>query len=326
MVQSKTNASIQSLSVDELPPGEVLIEVSHSSMNYKDALACQGHPGVVSQLPHVPGIDCAGVVRESSTDGVAAGDQVLVTGYGLGSEAWGGFSAMVRVPADWVVSLPEGLTPEQAMTYGTAGFTAAQSVSALLHHGIEPDRGPILVTGASGGVGVISVAILAKLGFEVVAMSGKTQFHDALCAAGASSIVGRDALRSEDKAPMLKGEWAGGVDTVGGDILAALLKSTKYRGCVTACGLVAGHELPLTVYPFILRGVTLAGIDSAKCPREPRLAIWEKLAGDWQVELPDELVSTITLDGVLDHVEQMMAGRAYGRTLVKPTTKHHPPA
>lgn len=312
-------ASIEQLGQLQLPQGDVVIQVSHSSINYKDALASQGHRGVVSQLPHIPGIDCAGVVRESNSGEVSEGAEVLVTGYGLGSDSWGGFSQLVRVPAEWVVPLPKGMTAAKAMSYGTAGFTAAQSVSALLCHGLTPEDGPVLVTGASGGVGVISVAILAKLGFEVVAMSGKAELHDALTKVGASRIVGRDALPTEDSSPMLKSEWAGGIDTVGGDILVALVRSTNYRGCVTACGLVAGHKLPLSVYPFILRGVTLAGIDSAKCPHKPRLEIWDKLAGEWNIALPEELISTVTLDGVLDRIEQMLAGKAYGRTIVTPT-------
>lgn len=314
-----TAGGVTWLEESDLPAGEVVIAVECSSLNYKDALACQGNPGVVGNLPHVPGIDCAGKVLTSSRDEFAAGDQVLVTGYDLGSGAWGGYSAQVRVPAEWVVPLPSDLTSTAAMTYGTAGFTAAQSVMALLRNGAGPDRGPLLVTGASGGVGVFAVAILAKLGFDVVAMSGKADMIKHLKNLGASRIIGRDGL-AEGKRALLKGDWAGGIDTVGGATLATLLRSTGHRGCVAACGLVAGVELPLTVYPFILRGVTLAGIDSAKCPRAPRLEVWEKLAGPWWVELPEQLVTTINLDQVPERVAAMLAGETRGRTLVEPTT------
>ncbi|MEM6329053.1 MAG: YhdH/YhfP family quinone oxidoreductase [Planctomycetota bacterium] len=310
-------AAVETLCVGDLPPGDVLIDVACSSLNYKDALACQGHPGVAAKLPHVPGIDCAGVVRQCDSGHFSAGDAVLVTGYGLGSDAWGGYSGCVRVPAGWLLPLPAGLDARSAMTYGTAGFTAAQSVAALLAGGVEPGQGPVLVTGASGGVGVFSVAILAKLGFEVVAMSGKPDMAPPLATLGASRVIGRDALPGGE-GPLLKATWAGGVDTVGGETLARLLRSTRYRGCVAACGLAASADLPLTVYPFILRGVTLAGIDSAKCPAGPRREVWEKLAGPWSVELPPGLVTTIDLDGVADRAAEMLAGKTRGRTLVMP--------
>lgn len=311
---------LERLALEELPGGDVLIEVDYSSLNYKDALASQGHPGVVRQLPHIPGIDCAGRVLKSDDDRCAAGTPVLVTGYGLGSEAWGGYSGLVRVPAEWVVSLPSGLSPKQAMTFGTAGFTAAQSVDALLRHGLSPDSGPLLVTGATGGVGGIAVAILAKLGFEVVAMTGKQAWHEPLMQLGASRVIGRDDL-ADDGRPMLSADWAGGVDTVGGDTLAKLIRSTNHRGCVACCGLVAGVDLPLTVYPFILRGVTLAGIDSAKCPREPRLRMWENLAGPWKVELPEAWIRVVTLDGLQERIDAMLAGDNAGRVLVQPTSE-----
>ncbi|MEM6798160.1 MAG: acryloyl-CoA reductase [Planctomycetota bacterium] len=316
---------VEWLQVSDLPAGEVQIEVARSSMNYKDAMACQGHPGVVGKLPHVPGIDCVGSVVVSQVDSFAPGQRVLVTGYDLGSGAWGGYSRRVRVPAEWVVPLPKELSADQAMIYGTAGFTAAQAVMALLRSGASPDDGPLLVTGASGGVGIFAVGILAKLGFEVVAMSGKQDMVGKLDAIGASRVIGRDDLVTGSR-PLLKSEWAGGVDTVGGETLASLLRSTGYRGCVAACGLVGGADLPLTVYPFILRGVTLAGIDSAKCPREPRLEVWRQLAGPWRVELPPELVSTISLDGVAERAALLLAGEARGRTLVTPTTATDPPA
>ena len=280
---------------------------------------------MVGSLPHVPGIDCAGTVSTSASPQFQSGDPVLVTGYDLGSAAWGGYSARVRVPADWVVPLPEAMTPEQAMIYGTAGFTAAQAVAALLRNGADPTHGPLLVTGSSGGVGIFSVAILAKLGFEVVAMSGKAALTDELLQIGARRVIDREGLASGDR-PLLKAVWGGGIDTVGGATLARLIRSTRHRGCVAACGLVAGAELPLSVYPFILRGVTLAGIDSAKCPWEPRLEVWRQLAGDWAVTLPPDWLTTISLDGLAQRVAQMLAGETFGRTLVVPTTQQPCPA
>jgi putative YhdH/YhfP family quinone oxidoreductase len=314
-------ARVESITRDQLPPGDVLLRVAYSSLNYKDALACQGHPGVVRSFPHVPGIDCAGAVVESTSADYRPGDEVLVTGYELGAGHWGGFAAYVRVPADWVVPLPAGLSARAAMIYGTAGFTAAQCVTAIVGHGIRPERGPVLVTGATGGVGSVSVAILAKLGYQVVAVSGKSEQHDWLHRLGASSILGRDEVIDTSDRPLLTARWAAAVDTVGGQPLATIVRSIDHRGCVAACGLVAGTELNLSVYPFILRGVTLAGIDSAKCPRPERLEIWQKLAGPWRVGPLDELADEVTLDELPDLVPKILAGRIVGRTLVVPGSK-----
>lgn len=320
------SAGVEWLAESDLPPGEVTIQVEWSSLNYKDALAHRGNRGVIGGLPHVPGIDAAGTVIASDAGDCRPGDAVLVTGYGLGSPDWGAHSARIRVPADWVVALPAGLTPRQAMTFGTAGFTAAQAVMALERAGLTPVKGEVLVTGATGGVGVFAVAILAKLGYQVVAMTGKPDRAAALRQLGAVRTVGRDLFAEAGDRPMLSEAWAGGVDTVGGDTLSALLRSTSHRGCVAACGLVGGHHLPITVYPFLLRGVTLAGIDSAKCPREPRLEVWRRLAGPWRVDLPEELVTEVTLDELPNRVDEMLAGRTFGRTLVKPTTTTAPAA
>ncbi|MEQ8849314.1 YhdH/YhfP family quinone oxidoreductase [Botrimarina sp.] len=314
---------VRELTTDDLPPVDgpsVLIEVECSSLNYKDALACQGHPGVVNRFPHVPGIDCAGRVLESDSASFAPDDPVLVTGYDLGAARWGGYSGLVRVPADWPVSIKDRLSPAQAMAYGTAGFTAAQCVMAV-QRCVEPGRGDVLVTGATGGVGVYAVAILAKLGYRVVAVTGKPAQADTLRGLGAAEVVGRDVLEGESDAPLLSERWAAAVDTVGGAPLATLVRSIRHRGVVAACGLVAGAELPLTVYPFILRGVTLAGVDSAKCPREPRLEVWRRLSGPWRVDLPQELVDTVTLDELPDAVARILSGRHVGRTLVRPTSE-----
>lgn len=318
--KSEATTAIEQITREELPPGEVVIEVAYSSLNYKDALACRAHSGVVKHLPHVPGIDCAGRVLASSSADYAAGDPVLVTGYEFGSGAWGGYSAEVRVPAEWIVPLPKTLTPRGAMIYGTAGFTAAQCVRAIQHHGIGPERGEVVVTGATGGVGSIAVALLAKLGYDVAAVTGKPDQAARLQELGARRILAREDVDDRTQQPLLRAEWSAAVDTVGGNTLATLLRSTDHRGCVAACGLVAGDQLPLTVYPFILRGVTLAGIDSAKCPREPRMEMWRLLSGEWNiVDRLEPVAREVTLDEVPAEVAAMLAGQNHGRILVRPT-------
>ncbi len=314
----QVSAAVEQISTDDLPAGDVLIRVDYSSLNYKDALACQAHPGVVRKLPHVPGIDCAGSVVESSAADFAAGDEVLVTGYELGTSHWGGYCEYVRVPADWVVAMPQGMTAKQAMTLGTAGFTAAQCVSAIQHHGIAPDAGEVVVTGASGGVGTLAIAILAKLGYQVSAVTGKPEQHEMLKRLGAQQFLTREDVNDDSTSPLLSSRWAAAVDTVGGRTLATLLRSMKHRGCVAACGLAGGHDLPMTVYPFILRGVTLAGIDSAKCPRASRLDIWKRLSTDWTLEGLAEITHEISLAELPDTAAAMLAGKTSGRTLVNP--------
>jgi acrylyl-CoA reductase (NADPH) len=316
----KVAAGIERITVADLPPGDVLIRVAYSSLNFKDALATQAHPGVVRSLPHVPGIDCAGTVEESTSPDYHAGDEVLVTGYDLGAAHWGGYAEFVRVPAEWIVPLPKGLTVRDAMIYGTAGFTAAQCVTAIVDREIGPERGPIVVTGATGGVGSIAVAILAKLGYDVEAVTGKLEHHDLLRRLGAKTILGRDDVIDTTDRPLLAARWAAAVDTVGGQPLATILRSLEYRGCVAACGLVAGLELNTTVYPFILRGITLAGIDSSKCPRPERMEMWQKLSGPWNIAQLNDLVDEITLDELPDRVEKILAGKIVGRTIVVPRT------
>lgn len=311
-------ASVEALTVHDLPDGDVLIRVACSSLNYKDAMACEGHPGVVGSFPHVPGIDCAGVVEQSSVDAFVPGDEVIVTGYGLGAGRWGGYAAYVRVPGTWVVPLPAGLSLEDAMTYGTAGFTAAQSVAAIVERRTDPDRGEVIVTGATGGVGTFAVAILSKLGYRVVASTGKPHAHDYLHRLGAARTIAREDLTDTSDQPLLRSRWAAAVDTVGGDTLETILRSTKHRACVAACGLVGGVDLKTTVYPFILRGVNLAGIDSAKCPMNRRLEMWRRLSEEWKVVDIDGLAKTIALDKLPDAVAQILAGAIEGRTLVRP--------
>jgi acrylyl-CoA reductase (NADPH) len=312
----QATAGIETLPLENLPEGDVLIDVQYSSLNYKDALAATGNTGVARKFPHVPGIDAAGVVLESSSAEFNVDDEVVVTGYELGSGAWGGWCEAIRVPADWVVPLPDGLTSEEAMILGTAGFTAAQCVDALQHQGVHPDSGPVVVTGATGGVGSLAVSILAKLGYEVTAITGKAEQHAWLKQLGAAHVAGRDAVDDASDRALLRANWAGAVDTVGGNTLATLLRSTDYRGCVTACGLVGGADLNLTVYPFLLRGVRLIGIDSAHCPMDVRLQIWQQLAGPWKLDALTQLATHLQLEDVTDAVQQILAGQMSGRYVV----------
>jgi putative YhdH/YhfP family quinone oxidoreductase len=314
--KDQINAEVDTRPMHELPAGEVTIRVAHSSVNYKDAMAAKGHPGVARQFPHVPGIDAVGTVAQSSDPRFQSGDQVLVTSYGLGVERWGGWSQYVRVPADWVIPFPRGLSMIDSMILGTAGLTAGLCVQALGHHEVAPDSGEVLVTGATGGVGSLAVMLLAKIGYTVVAVSGKPDRADWLRQLGAAEIIGREQVLDDSKRPLLKARWAGVVDTVGGSMLASLLRSVKNEGCVAACGVVAGDRLDTSVYPFILRGVTLRGIDSAWCPMQRRQTVWNLLAGDWRLESLASISETIGLDELADKVDQILAGGNVGRTIV----------
>lgn len=302
--------------LDDLHQGDVLIRVHYSSLNYKDALSAKGHPGVTTKFPHIPGIDAAGTVVSSAVPQFHNDEPAIMTGFDLGMNTWGGFAEYIRVPADWVVPLPTGLTLRESMILGTAGFTAALCVQALEQNAITPSSGEILVTGATGGVGSIGVSILSKLGYWVVAATGKSSHHDFLKFLGATFIVDRAEIDNQSGKPLLKGRWAGVVDTVGGNTLATAIKATKYDGCITACGLVGGTELATTVYPFILRGVRLIGIDSVQCPREKRLVIWNKLASDWKPTQLSELTSTITLFQLPEYIDTIFQGKSVGRVLV----------
>jgi len=303
--------------LSDLPEGEVLIRVAYSSLNYKDALAATGRPGVARKFPHVPGIDAAGEVAESTSPEFQKGQKVLVTGYDLGAGRWGGWSEYVRVPAEWVVPLPPGLSLVETMRLGTAGFTAALSVDALRRHEITPQSGEIVVTGATGGVGCLAVAMLAKLGYTVVAVTGKTDRHDWLKQLGAARVIGRGDVDVKGGNPLLKAVWSGAVDTVGGDVLTTILRSTHIGGCVTACGLVAGAELAMTVFPFILRGVTLCGIDSGWCKRERRLELWRLMAGEWKPDRLAEISTEVQLKDVDEPVRRILAAGIVGRTVVR---------
>ena len=310
-------SSITQRAMAELPSGDVTVQVQWSSLNYKDALAATGNPGITRKFPHVPGIDAVGVVVESSLPDFPVGTEVIATGHELGVERWGGWAEYVRVPAKWLVKRPAGLTLEESMMLGTAGFTAAQSVQALIHAGITPDRGPVVVTGATGGVGSLALQILAQLGYEVTAVSGKKDRVDWLKQIGAKAVIDRETFLATPNRPLLAATWVGGVDTVGGTVLATLLKSVQHRGCVSACGVVGGADLPLTVFPFILRGVTLAGIDSAWCPDENRPEIWNKLATEWKPKHLTAGRTVITLDEAGVAVDTILKGGITGRTVIR---------
>ena len=305
------------MSLAGLPAGEVLVKVESSSLNYKDGLAATGHPGVAKRLPQVPGIDAVGSVEESADPRFSRGDRVIVAGGDFGAGAWGGWSSYARAPADLVIPLPDGLSSFEASAIGVAGFTAALSVKRLVDHGIGPDSGEILVSGATGGVGSIAVAILAGLGYKVVAATGKTDRVEWLRGLGATRVVDRSALESASEAPLLKSTWAAAIDTVGGRPLATLLRSTKTGGCVSTCGLVAGSDLALTVHPFILRGIALYGIDSAWSPRAQRLALWGLLAGPWKPQGLNRITRTVALSALGPEIEAILAGRIAGRSIVE---------
>ncbi|MDM8542442.1 YhdH/YhfP family quinone oxidoreductase [Desulfococcaceae bacterium HSG7] len=313
--EKKFNRKIANKSVSELPPGDVLIKVKYSSLNYKDALSASGNKGVTRNYPHTPGIDASGIVEESISADFKPGDKVIVTSYDLGMNTSGGFGQYIRTPVDWVVKLPSGLSLKESMIYGTAGFTAGLSVHKMIHT-IKPEHGEILVTGASGGVGSMAVSILSKCGYEVVAVSGKTEEKGFLTDLGAKEIISREDATDVSGRPLLKRRWAGVIDTVGGDILATAIKSVKQGGTVTCCGNVASPDLPLTVFPFILRDVSLLGVDSQNCAMPLRLKIWNKLAADWKSDHLVELSSEIGLDDLDDHIELILKGKKKGRTII----------
>ena len=310
--------AIVDTTLDELSAGDVVIAAEYSSVNYKDALAATGAAKILKRMPLVGGIDVAGTVASSTDARFREGEQVLVTGYDLGVGNDGGYSAYVRVPADWVVRIPAGLTARDAMTLGTAGFTAARSVIRLEQNGLAPGSGPVIVTGATGGVGSVAVAILAGLGYQVTAMTGKDAEHGYLKSLGAAEILPRSAAQKSPR-PLEKATWAGAVDPVGGETLAWLTRTMNYGASIANSGLTGGTELHTTVVPFILRGVNLLGIDSVTCPMAPRLEIWRRLATDMkpQMKMLASIAREIEMAGLPDAFATLAAGNARGRFIVK---------
>ncbi|WP_145943794.1 acrylyl-CoA reductase (NADPH) [Corynebacterium glyciniphilum] len=308
-------ATLQELDEQQLPDGDVTVRVSHSGMNYKDALAITGSGTIVRSFPMVPGIDLAGEVEHSDNPDYQVGDKVLLNGWGVGEKHWGGMAQKARVNGDWLVPLPENFTPAQAMSIGTAGYTAMLCVMALERHGVTPEQGEIAVTGASGGVGSVAVTLLAKLGYTVVAVTGRPEENRYLEDLGATEILDRSGFADAGK-PLQKARWAGAVDVAGSHTLANVLAGTKYRGVVTACGLAAGMDLPASVAPFILRGVTLAGIDSVMCPREDRLEAWRRLGEDLDPAKLDMITAEVGLDEAVPTAQKLLDGNVRGRVVV----------
>ncbi|MFD6208314.1 acryloyl-CoA reductase [Peribacillus sp. NPDC060253] len=316
--EDQFTVNIQQLSIDDLPQGEVLIRVHYSGVNYKDSLASIPKGNIVSSYPIVPGIDMAGVVVSSEDSRFKEGDEVIATSYGIGVSQSGGYSRFARVPADWIVPLPDGLTMKEAMIIGTAGFTAALSVLRLEENNLTPEQGSVLVTGATGGVGSFAVSILSKLGYSVEASTGKASEHGYLKEIGATTILSREDVYNGKLRALGKQKWSGAVDPVGGEPLASVLSQIKYGGSVAVSGLTAGTNLPATVFPFILRGVNLLGIDSVNCPMDTRLKVWHRLATDFKLDHLEQLIQQeITLEELPEVLPTLLKGEARGRTIVK---------
>ena len=313
--EGKFHLNIKKKAVKDLPSGDVIIRVRYSSLNYKDALSASGNRGVTRKFPHTPGIDASGEVVESKSRKFKEGDEVLVTGFDLGMNTCGGFEQYIRVPSEWVVPLPAGLNLGEAMIFGTAGLTAAMSVHAL-QKDVDPAAGDILVTGASGGVGCLAVAILAELGYNVSAVTGKPEGKRFLKRLGANKVLERAEVVDTTGKPLLKSRWAGVIDTVGGETLTTALKTTDFNGVVTCCGNVSSPDLDLTVYPFILRGVKLVGIDSQNCPMDHRLTLWKLLGSEWKIGKLLDLCEEIGLEGLDHHIGLILGGKQKGRVVV----------
>lgn len=316
-LDKQTQADVKLLPESDLPEGDVLVEVSYSSLNYKDGLAITGLGKIIREFPMVPGIDFAGVVSESADPRFQAGDEVILTGWGVGENHWGGMAQKARVKADWLVPMPKGCDAAKAMMIGTAGLTAMLCVQALQQAGVTPEDGDVLVTGASGGVGSVAVTLLAQLGYRVVASTGRVEVNgDWLTALGASEVIDRSELE-QDSRPLEKQRWAGVVDTVGNKVLATALAQMKYGGSAAICGLAGGFALPTTVMPFILRGVNLLGIDSVACPIEKRVKAWEQVLELLPEQYYQQACQTIGLEQLGEYASNIVKGKVTGRVLVK---------
>lgn len=317
-IDGKFVQSVQMLSTANLPVGDVLIQVHYSSVNYKDALSATGNKGVTKKYPHTPGIDAAGVVAYSENDQYRVGDEVIVSGNDLGMNTPGGFGQYIRVPAEWVVKLPEGLTMKEAMIIGTAGFTAGISLLRLSEL-VKPADGKVVVSGATGGVGSVALSLLSKLGYQTIAISGKQTEYDFIYSLGATEIISRVEFQQVDKRPMLSAQYAGAIDTVGGTILENILKALQPLGAVTTCGSVSGTQLNMTVFPFILRGISLIGISAQNYPMNLRRELWNKLSSDWKPEHLINLYNEIQLSDLETTLESILRGELKGRTIVRMT-------
>lgn len=303
--------------IDDLPEGEVLVKIQYAALNFKDALSSTGNKGVTRNYPHTPGIDGAGIVVESKNASFKEGESVLVTSYDLGMNTDGAFAEYIRVPANWVVPLPSGLELKESMIIGTAGLTAAIGLHKMEMMGQNPSQGPIVVSGATGGVGSMAVGILAKAGYQVIASTGKEDAHAYLKKLGATEIVNREFINDDSSRPLIKPKWAGAIDTVGGNTLATLLKGCKSGGSVASCGLVGSPNLSTTVFPFIINGINLLGLDSANFPMEERQKVWDKLAGSWRLSNLDAIATICKLEELDPYIDQMLKGTTKGRVVVK---------
>ena len=312
----KTSAAVEQISTDQLPEGNVAVNVEYSTVNYKDGLCIGPGGGLVREYPHVPGIDFAGTVESSDDPRYSAGDSVVLTGWRVGEVHWGGYAQKARVNADWLVPLPSGLSSRQAMAVGTAGFTAMLAVMALEDHGLKAGQGPVLVTGAAGGVGSVATAILANLGYEVAAVTGRPETEEYLRGLGATQIVPREEINETVKRPLERETWAGCVDAVGGDMLARVLGQMKYGGSVSAVGLAGGAGLPATVIPFLLRGVNLLGIDSVMQPYDNRLRAWKRIAKDLPMDKLEAMIHPATLGDLPALGKDILKGQVKGRVVV----------
>jgi acrylyl-CoA reductase (NADPH) len=312
----KVASRLAELDEDRLPAGEVTVEVEHSTLNYKDGMILKGLGRLVRQYPHVPGVDFAGRVASSAHPAWKPGDEVILTGWRVGEAQWGGYAGKARVKGDWLVAVPSALTGRQAMAIGTAGFTAMLAVMALEEHGVTPAQGEVLVTGAAGGLGSVAISLLARLGYQVAASTGRAETHDYLRALGATSIVERASLEKPSGKPLDPERWAGCIDAVGGGTLAAILPQLKYHGAVAACGLAGGSKLETTVIPFLLRGINLLGIDSVMCPRERRKAAWARLARDLPLDQLERVIVPATLADLPGLAGEILAGKVRGRVVV----------
>lgn len=311
------NTFIKEMPFETLGKGEVLIKVKYSSLNFKDALSTIGNKGVTRKYPHTPGIDAAGVVEQSTSNLFKAGDLVIVTSYELGMNHPGGFAEYIKVPESWVVPMPKNMDARKAMIYGTAGFTAALSIYRSINNGQKPEMGPIVVSGALGGVGNIASQILNKLGFDVIAANYSMVAEEELKKIGANSQIDRSITDDQSGRPMLKTQWAGAIDVIGGNTLTTLLKGCKPLGNVTTCGNIGSGDLAMTVYPFILRGVSLLGIDSQNCPMEIRQKIWDLLANEWALDFDADLIKEASLESLQKHIDLMLEKKSKGRVIVK---------
>ncbi len=311
----KQSVAVKDLTLGDLMEGDTVVEVQATTVNYKDGLAITGKAPVVRRFPMVPGIDCAGTVVSCETGAFSPGDSVILNGFGVGETHTGAYAAYARLKSDWLIPLPEGLSPHDAMAVGTAGYTAMLSVLALERHGILPDRGPVVVTGANGGVGTVAISILSKLGYHVVASTGRTEEADFLKGLGAAEIIHRDELSKPAK-PLGKERWAGGIDAVGSHTLANVLSMTAYGGAVAACGLAQGMDLQTSVAPFILRGVSLLGIDSVMAPKALRMEAWDRIGSDLDLDKLHALTTAIGFDGIPDAARDIVEGKVRGRIVV----------